>query len=376
MWFWVAAIAVAAAAVWIAAALSGMPGALEDFEVYRRAAWDVRQGASVYVTHLDQLTYEYFPWLAVAMVPFTWIDERTGGAIWTMGVCGAIVAAVWLSARLADTREMTPRHWMLVAAFVPLAWAELLEGQVNAMMMAAALAGALALRRGRGTQAAAWFVAAALIKPNALIFLPWLCLVHRRVGVAVVATLAVLLAVAGAVLPGATVIDWSRRVWIDSLERVTEPPNVSIGMWATRLTDGHAAAAVLAAVLLALLGVVIACFVLRRPAGATAGDAADIALLCVAMPLISPQAWFGQFLLAIPAAVLIAERWPHLRPRDRAIFATTMLLMCGSATILEITGSQFVIDNVSLAMTLAAPGTIWVLTVTRAEGKGQRAEAR
>lgn len=357
---------VAAAVIWVAVALSATPDALEDFVVYRRAAWDVRNGVSVYVTHPGELTYEYFPWLAVALVPLTWLPPRVTAVVWTLLVVAAVVVAAWLSAVLAGLHAWRPRYAVLVLAFLPLVWAEVVQGQVNALLMAAALAGVVALTRGQPRTAGACFIAAALIKPHGLIFLPWLSLCHRRVGVTATTMVMASLVVAGWLLPDATLVDWGRRVWRDSLERATEPPNVSVAMWATRLTHGRLDAVLLVLALLAVLGSVIAWFLWRRPKSSASADAADVALLCIAMPLISPQAWFGQLLFALPATVLITAQWTSLRLRDRAIFAASIALISAGAAVLAVATNQFVIDNVSLAMTFGAVGTIWTMASIRA----------
>ena len=174
---------VAAAVILIAVQLSGTPYAFEDFEVYRRAAWDVRHGVSVYVTHTGELTYEYSPWLALAMVPLTWLPLRATAVVWALLVVASVVVATWLSAELAGLHAWRPRYAVLVLAFLPLLWAEVVQGQVNAMIMASALAGVVALSRNQEGSSVAFFAASALIKPHGLIFLPWLALRHRRAGV-------------------------------------------------------------------------------------------------------------------------------------------------------------------------------------------------
>jgi alpha-1,2-mannosyltransferase len=374
VWFWAAALTVAAVVVCVAVALSATPYALEDFDIYRRAAWDVRHGVSVYIAHAGELTYEYFPWFAVAMVPFTWIDPRVADVVWEVGICASVAASASLVATLTGASVSRRQFAVLAVAFLPLVWAEMVQGQVNAMTMAAALGGALAVSRNRQKRAAALFVVAALIKPHALIFLPWLWLRHRRVGITATTTLLTSLFVAGWLLPGATLADWGRRVWRDSLERVTEPPNVSLAMWATRLTHGRRDAMLVAAVLLALLAAAVVWFMWRRPAATRSSDAAEVALLALAIPLISPQGWYGQFIFALPAALVIGAHWPRLCARDRAVFTSSLALLSVCATVLATATDQFVIDNVSLAMTLGAPGLIWTLTVLgpRAKGRGQR----
>ena len=357
---------VAAAVILIAVQLSGTPYAFEDFEVYRRAAWDVRHGVSVYVTHTGELTYEYSPWLALAMVPLTWLPLRATAVVWALLVVASVVVATWLSAELAGLHAWRPRYAVLVLAFLPLLWAEVVQGQVNAMIMASALAGVVALSRNQEGSSVAFFAASALIKPHGLIFLPWLALRHRRAGVTATTIVLVAWVVIGWVLPGATLVDWGRRLWRDSLERATEPPNVSLAMWATRLTHGRLDAVLLAVALLALLGAVVVWFLWRRPKPSASADAADVALLCIAMPLISPQAWFGQLLFALPAAVLITAQWTSLRLRDRAIFAASIALISAGAAVLAVATNQFVIDHVSLAMTFGAVGTIWTLASIRA----------
>ena len=190
-------------------------------------------------------------------------------------------------------------------------------GQSNLLLAVLALAAVACWRSRRDVAAGALLAAATIVKPYAILFLPYL--VARRTWAGVASYAAVL--VAALILPAAR-YGWSGNLgqlhgWWSVVTTSTAPnlagqDNVSIaGMYAAWLGVGPAAGWLGAATGLAL---VIACaWVILRGSRVASPEYLDAGLLLFAIPLLSPQGWDYVLLVSTPAVMLLLDRLDEFR---------------------------------------------------------------
>ena len=244
----------------------------------------------------------------------------------------------WLSLRaLPEVRR--PPALLLVLTFMAMAkfYAhELVLGQVNMLFAVLAALVLVWMMRGRDAGAGLLLALAAVVKPYAAIFAPWLLTRRRRTAfVAMMAGLAVLL-----LLPvvrygwqgNLTLLQsWWQTVASTTVPNLANQDNVSLGAAFARWMGGPGPAASLlaaatAGILLLLAGIVIAGRgALRAP------EALEGGLLLLLIPLLSPQGWDYVLLIATPAVMLLLNYLAALPPRLRfaaggAIALTALLI--------------------------------------------------
>jgi hypothetical protein len=188
---------------------------------------------------------------------------------------------------------------------------ELVLGQMNLVLVLVIISAVLALKAGREARAG-WLVAlAVMVKPYALILVPWLVargqtpsVVAVVVGLAGAFALpAIMYGLAGSV---ALHVDWWRTVNATTAGTLTHPENVSLAAmyarWFGAATVGHALAVVTGVVLLGAAGAVF----LRRKT-VPQPDGLEAGLLIGLTPLLSPQGWGYVLVLCTPAVVYLAN---------------------------------------------------------------------
>jgi hypothetical protein len=209
---------------------------------------------------------------------------------------------------------------------------ELVLGQVNLLLATLVVAATLALRRGRDAWAGVLITAAVIVKPYAVLFLPWIA--AQRRWRAVVAAGAVAVAAAALPVPAYGLRGtWElHRAWWTTVTESTAPnllnqDNVSIAaMFAKWLSPGPEAAASAALTSLLLAGVAI--FVFARRAGVDAPEPLEASLLLTLLPLLSPQGWDYVFLVSTPAVMLIVNEHDRL-PRPLRVLSAIALATIG-----------------------------------------------
>jgi len=182
-------------------------------------------------------------------------------------------------------------------------------------------------RAGRDAPAGALLAAATIVKPYAILFLPYL-LWRRRVP-ALAAFTAVFLA---AILLPALRYGWAGNLqllgdWWTTVSRSTAPnlagqDNISIaGMYAAWIGVGRTAGVLAAVTGVALLAV--SALAIMKATSAASPEYFDAALLLFLIPLLSPQGWDYVLLVSTPAVLLLLDRLDDLaRP------ARWLLLAC------------------------------------------------
>ena len=334
-----AAAAILVAVVFSARIARNMP----DFEVYWTAAARARQVEPLYRGDLDgHYQFKYLPAFAVLSAPVSLLPLPAAKALWFATSVLLLIALVSLSSALLPERRKP--EWLLVACtlIVMLKFYahELVLGQVNALFAVMIVAAALCLRIGRDAVAGALIALAVVVKPYAVLFLPWLA--ARRgakattaAGLGVAGLLAIPVLVYG--FPGS--IDLHRGWWATVTEttapNLTNSDNVSIAaMWAKWLGAGTLSSVLTMATATVVLGGAVFVFSRRRLVSFPEGLEAALLLTCI--PLLSPQGWDYVFLVSTPAVLFLVNYEDRLPNVLRA--ATVGALATIGLTVFDLMG--------------------------------------
>jgi len=301
----------AALAVWvfIYKAAPKMP----DFEVYWKAGARAVHAEPLYRTDDGHFQFKYLPAFAMLAIPFGLAPLQTAKLLWYGISIALLVQLLRANIRLPPERRK-PVGWLigvLIVVFGKFYAHELVLGQVNILFAVIATMALLAMKSGREAEAGALVALAIVIKPYAVLFLPWL-VARRRLGsiATAVAGLGLALLLPAAVYGFGGNVDLHREWW-RTVTETTAPnlsvyDNVSLAAMYYRWVGPGALQAQLAygtaALLLLIAGIV---FLMRR--GVTFPEGLEGGLLLTLMPLLSPQGWDYVFLIATPAIVYLAN---------------------------------------------------------------------
>lgn len=293
---------------------------MPDFAVYWTAATRARQAEPLYRPEDGHYQFKYLPAFAVLTLPLAAVSLETAKAIWFVVSVALLGLLLALSVRLLP--EERKRPWLLVALTLVIMAKfyghELVLGQMNLLFTVIVLCACLAAVNGRETTTGAVTALAIVIKPYAIILLPWLA-GRRRIAslAAALVGLAIIIALPCIVYSVNETIqlhrNWLTTVTSSTAATLTNADNVSIaGMWAKWIGAGPVAT-VLSAVTSAG-ALVLAALVFVRRTRVAAPEALECAVLLTLIPLLSPQGWDYVFLTSTPAVMLLVnydERLPR-----------------------------------------------------------------
>jgi len=291
---------------------------MPDFEVYWTAAARARVAAPLYRVEDGHYQFKYLPAFAVLAIPVSVLPVAYAKVLWFSVSAVLIVGLITFSIHLLPERRRP--LWMLATAAV-IAMAkffghELILGQVNLLFGVIATSALLALRTHRDDAAGVLVALAVVVKPYAVLFLPWLAAGRRRAFLTATASVIATLALPAVVYGVASTIDlhlqWWHAVRESTAPNLLNQDNVSIAaMYAKWLGPGRLAAR-LAAITGAVL-IAVAAFVWMRRRGTVFPEGLEGSLLLTLIPLLSPQGWDYVFLISTPAIVFVvnyADRLP------------------------------------------------------------------
>ncbi len=287
---------------------------MPDFEVYWTAAARAWHAEPLYRGDLDgHYQFKYLPAFAVLIAPVSHLSLRVAKPLWF--VASVLLFAVLVSLSLTLLPERRKRDWLLVlfTLIVMLKFYahELVLGQVNVVFAVIIVGAAVSMRAGREAAAGVLIALAIVVKPYAVIFLPWLAARRRRhatigAGAGVAALLAMPVVVYGVQGSIDLHLGWWRTVTGTTAPNLTNADNVSIAaMWAKWLGAGALAAGLTLAT--AVVVAVAAVFVFLRRRHVPFPEGLEAALLLTCIPLLSPQGWDYVFLVSTPAIVFLVN---------------------------------------------------------------------
>jgi arabinofuranan 3-O-arabinosyltransferase len=315
---------------------------MPDLAVYWTAAARARAAEPLYRASDGHYQFKYLPAFAVLTAPGASVSLQTAKAVWFAASVVLLVALVSLS--LAILPERRKAGWVLVTLTLVVMLKfyshELVLGQMNVLFAVVVASAVVALRGGREAAAGALIALAIVVKPYAVIFLPWL-LARRRAGAiasAAIGTVA-LLALPALVYGARGDIElhraWWKTVTDSTAPNLTNADNVSIAaMWAKWLGAGLAATVLTAVTSAIVLGSAVVVFARRRTVSFPEGLEAALLLTCI--PLLSPQGWDYVFLVSTPAIVFLVNYEDRLPAFIR--FATIAALATIGLTVYDLMG--------------------------------------
>jgi len=322
----------AALAIWVFVykAAPKMP----DFEVYWKTASRAAHAESLYRTSDGHYQFKYLPAFAVLATPLARLSLATAEVVWVATSVALLVTLLALAVRL-PVEQRKPVRWLVgltVLAFAKFYAQELVLGQVNLLFAVIATTVLLAMRSGREVSAGALVALAIVIKPYAVLFLPWL-VARRRLPSVVSASAGLAVAL---VLPAA-VYGWEGNVtlhheWWRTVSETTAPnlslyDNVSLAaMYFRWVGPGPLSARLALGTAVLLLGIVALVFLGRR--GIPFPEGVEGAMLLTLMPLFSPQGWHYVFLIATPAIVYLVN-YEDLLPRPWRVLTIAAVAAIG-----------------------------------------------
>lgn len=303
---------------------------MPDLEVYWKAAVRARAAEPLYRVEDGHYQFKYLPAFAVLTMPAGAVSLRTAKSAWYVLSVALVAALLALSPSLLPERRRP--GWVLVGvaavAMAKFLAHEVVLGQVNALFAVLVVCAVIALRRGHGAAAGILFALAIVVKPYAVIFLPWLAARRRHAATAAAGlSLAAILALPALVYGWRGNLEqhraWWRTVTSSTAPNLTNADNVSIAaMFAKWMGQGPAAAALALALSVALLAV--AAFVFLRRRGMMFPEGLEAALLLTCIPLLSPQGWDYVFLVSTPAVMFLVNDADRLPAGWRAAAAVAL----------------------------------------------------
>jgi hypothetical protein len=316
---------------------------LDDFQVYARAASRALAGEPLYRPEDGHWLFKYLPAFAVVAIPIALVPLQVAKPLWFLVSVATLVPLLAMSVSVLPLRRRPV--WVLVVATIvvmgDLYGHELRLGQTNLFLTTAVVAALLAMKGARLRQgpaagrremiAGALLVVAVVLKPYAVLFLPWL--VARRQRLAIIAATIGMLVVL--LLPVARYgfessvqlyVGWWKTVVTSVEPNLFNIDNVSwLAMYSRWFGPGALAGALTTLTIVAALGVTIYVFRMRR--GVEFPELLEVSLLLTLMPLMSPQGWEYTLLTATPAVMCLVNYSDQLPPawRRLTILALTVI---------------------------------------------------
>jgi arabinofuranan 3-O-arabinosyltransferase len=286
---------------------------MPDFEVYWKAGARAARAEPLYRPDDGHFQFKYLPAFAVLAIPLAFFPLPAAEALWFSASVILLVVLLALAVRLPPDRRK-PARWLIVIAVVALGkfYAhELVLGQVNMLFAVVTCSALLAMKTNREAAAGVLVTLAIIIKPYAVLLLPWL--IARR---QVASSLAACAGLVAALLLPAMLYGFDgnvslHREWWRTVTETTAPnlsvnDNVSLAaMYFRWFGPGALSQRVTLVTAVALLAVAAVVFLRRR--GVTFPEGLEGGLLLTLMPLLSPQGWDYVFLISTPAIVYLAN---------------------------------------------------------------------
>jgi len=317
---------------------------MPDFEVYWRAAGRALAGDALYRPEDGHWLFKYLPVFAVVIAPIALLPIQVAKAVWFFATIAALVLLLHVSVLLLP-RLQKPRWWLLVATLVVMGkfyGHELTLGQSNLLLAASAAGALLAMKRQREALAGVLLVVAIVLKPYAVVLLPWL-LVRRKPGSiasAAIGIMVVLLlpAVRYGVEPALRLhVDWWHTVVASIEPNLLNADNVSwVAMYSRWFGPGALARWFAAGTMLAAAAVVADVY--RRRRSIAFPELLEGGLLLALTPFLSPQGWDYTVLVATPAVMCLLNYEAEL-PAPMRICTIAALAVIG-LTIYDVMGRR------------------------------------
>ena len=305
---------------------------LVDFVVPHTAATRFVAHEPLYRPDDGHYQYQYLPAFAALFVPFTWLPKEPAQLAWFT----LLVAMTWAFLRMSlaalPDRRLSEKAliWFTLLLNGKFLVKELAFGQFNLPVGLLMLGAVMAAQRRRKFAAGAFVAAGVFVKPYALVLVPWLFLSlgwRPFVPFAIVMTGGLLLPVASYGWNGNLDLlhGWYRTVTDTIGPNLMGHENISFAsMWAKWIGPGEQASRL--ALVSSAIAVAAGMLVISWRRGVSEPHYLEAAYFFVFIPLLSPQGWDYVLILALPAYMLLVDRYRDLSPNWRVVVLTGFLL--------------------------------------------------
>lgn len=311
-------------------------GKMRDFEVYWTAGARAAYAEPLYRESDGHYRFKYLPAFAVVVSPLASLPLGAAKAAWFALSVACLVGFVGLSVSVVP-RPVSGTGWLAVLTVVAMAkffGHELVLGQANLLFGLCCIVALWWLLQGRGTLAGVALGAAAIIKPYAIVFVPYL-LLTRSWGAALASSVAVAAIV---LLPAAVygvdgnlrlLTQWWSTASGTSVPLLTNADSSSVfAMYAKWLGWGSTAAGLSLLTVAALAGAFL--LIVARRQAVVAPEVLEVGLLLTFIPLCTPQGWDYVLLLSTPLVALLIARVPSMPRADRWVSTSALALVAFS----------------------------------------------
>jgi glycosyl transferase family 87 len=307
---------------------------MPDFEVYRTAAVRALAAEPLYRESDGHWQFKYLPAFAVVAAPIAVVPDRVARALWYAASIALLVVLLRTAAALVPERRYS-KAFLIGATVVLLGkfYAHELElGQVNILMAALVTGAALAMSRGAEGRAGVLVACAIVVKPYAVLLVPYLVGRRRASSIATVVgvfALALVLPVAVYGMEANTRLlsEWWATVTTSTAPNLKDWNNISaLSVFTRALGPGGLTPILTLATIGVLLVTAAVVFLLRGRVPHPEG--LEVALLLTTMPIISPQGWDYVFVISTPAVMYLVNYRADL-PRLLRPFVLAALILVG-----------------------------------------------
>jgi alpha-1,2-mannosyltransferase len=309
---------------------------MRDFEVYWTAGARAAAAEPLYRDTDGHYRFKYLPAFAIAVSPLARLPLTTAKGVWfalsVLSLIGFVMLSVW-----SVPRRALSARWLAALTVVAMAkfyGHELVLGQANLVFGLICAAALGALRSGRAGVAGFAFGAASIIKPYAIVFLPYLLLTRKwraACGTCVALACVMVLPIPYYGIGGSLrlISQWWSTASETSVPLLTNADSSSVfAMYAKWLGWGTAAFAA-SLVTVAALGCAFL-LVLAKRRGVPAPEVLEVGLLLTFIPLCTPQGWDYVLLLSTPLIAILIARLPALPRLERSVLIATLAVVAFS----------------------------------------------
>lgn len=325
---------------------------MPDFEVYWKAGSRAAAAEPLYREADDDYQLKYFPAFAMMVIPVGALPLPAAKAVWF----GTAVVSLVLLLRLGPRVVPEMRRSTGVLVFVALVALgkyyarDLMLGQINIIFAAVATGAVVALGSGREVLGGLFAALAIVIKPYALILLPWIAARRKppsiiAAGAGVAAALLAPAALYGVNGTVALYKGWWTTVTTTTAGTLLSTDNISVAaMYVKWLGPGAPAwPAIVTSVALLLAAVMV----FRGRKGVARPDGLEGALLLAVMPLVSPQGWDYVCVVSTAAIMMLANYFDRLPGLWKPL--TVVALAVIGLTLFDLVGRTWMFRLLNLA---------------------------
>lgn len=300
---------------------------LGDFEVFYRAGVRFLSEDNIYKLDEYPLTFKYFPVNALlfafpALLPF-----KVAGAIWYFLIFISGWLALNLSFKMVAMEEgVLVKFWYypLIIVLIGAYWLqELTLGQVNIIMFYGLLRCIYASFKNNNIESALWWNFAFIVKPYALLFLPYL-LWRKKIRSFLYSTIILVIVFCVPMFQYGffgffeLLQGIQKTAGASSSVVVEDFHNVSVfGMLYKLGVSSFEDIKIIAVVIGITLSICFAIWSFRK--NETFQTNAEISIMCLFVPIFSPQGWNYIFWCAMPGMIWMLSKWHILSRIQKSI---------------------------------------------------------